>query len=66
MSGPEKKIEPISIGLTLALGVGLFVFLGNWLGRKIGHEQFGMITGGICGLMYGAYEIWKLIKRIND
>ena len=66
MSDPDKKIEPLSIGLNIAVGVGLFVFLGSWLGRKTGHEQIGMIIGGICGLLYGAYEIWKLIKRTNE
>lgn len=64
----EKKFLPaFSLGLNMAVGMAVFSFLGIWADRKWGGENGWFTLAGIfLGLLYGGYEVWKIIKLNND
>ena len=55
-----------TLGLSLVAGFGLFFWLGYALGKKFGHAEGGALAGAGCGFLYGAYELWKTIRDIEQ
>ena len=55
----------LSFGMTFAVGMVVFALSGNWLGRKYGNEKLGTLVGVTMGLVFGGYELWKLIHYGN-
>ena len=68
----QRKYGPLlSLGFQLAAGLIGFVLLGHFIDQKLeggGEQDFPVFTvlGTVLGFLYGAYEIWKLIKSLND
>ena len=58
-------LSATSLGLTMAVGVGVFAYLGYFIGKKFGKEDAGVLVGIFLGLFYCGYEVWKLIKKIT-
>ena len=57
----------ISFGTTFAGGVAVFAALGWWIDKKRGGETQWFTLGGIfAGLLFGAYELWKLLRLLNE
>ena len=46
----------------MAVGMGVFTYLGYRIGRKSGHSQEGALAGVFLGLLYCGYEVWKQIR----
>jgi len=65
MKKNNAHLEYMSFGLTLAIGIGGFTYLGIWLDKKLA-TGFWTLIGVFLGLIYGGYEIWKLIKKTNE
>ncbi|GEM_PF-1776248 len=58
----SQKMSPaILLGSSLALAMGLFVWGGMAFDGKFDTEPLGVVTGLILGLLFGVYEIWKVI-----
>ena len=65
---PSKKAfyrEALNLGFSMAGGVVLFVCLGGWIGHKTGHSKAGILAGIFLGLIYGAYETFKVVRQIG-
>lgn len=62
----NKYLQYSTLGLNLAVGFALFVFLGSWLDNKFHHEFLFTLLGVGLGMFYGGYEIWKLLKDLNS
>ncbi len=52
----------VSVGMNMAVGVGVFSFIGYKLDEKYGGTIFTII-GVLLGCVYIGYESWKLIKK---
>mgnify|MGYP003594280061 CR=1 FL=1 len=55
----------ISLGLNMAVGVVVFTLAGYWVDQKRGGGKAWTLCGIFLGLFYGAYEVWKVVRRIN-
>jgi len=71
MTGPEKsgrrptaerrRINPaVGFGTSFAGGMAVFALLGHLLDVKTGRERLFTLIGIGLGLLYGAWELWKL------
>lgn len=57
----------MSLGLQLAAGIIVFFLLGYFIDQKRGEDKVAFsITGIILGFCYCAYEIWRLVKKLNE
>ena len=61
-----KAGQAISLGTNLVVGVGLFTFAGYYADTKHGGGYMWTLCGLGLGLVYGAYEIWKVIRILNS
>ena len=64
MSKPEFLRSDSSIGINLAAGMVIFTLLGLSVDKKIGSGPWGLLSGIGLGLVYAAYEIWKLLRKL--
>ena len=66
-SDPKKpfgdNLSGISLGMTMAVGVAFFTYLGYLVDQKTGGGQGWTLAGNYVGLFYCGYEIWKLIRN---
>ena len=62
----RKASQAITLGTNLAVGMGLFTFLGYYADKNLGGGFFWTLCGMGLGLVYGAYEIWKVIRLLNS
>ncbi|MDD4871389.1 MAG: AtpZ/AtpI family protein [Kiritimatiellae bacterium] len=62
----RKASQAIALGSNLAVGMGLFTFLGYYVDHKRGGGFFWTMCGMGLGLLYGAYEIWKVIRVLSS
>jgi len=60
----EKNYSAFSLGFNLAAGMAIFSYGGYLIDKKTGGDNW-ILVGMFLGLLYGAYEIWKLVKN-ND
>jgi len=66
MSKPNQKIVMVTLGLNMAVGMGIFTFIGYFIDQKKGSEPIGTLVGAFLGLFYCGYEVWKIIRRSNE
>ena len=63
--GKRALLCAVGLGTNVAVGVGLFTFIGYYIDRKQGDGMLWTLTGLIIGFFYMFYEFWKLIKVLN-
>ncbi|MDF7798694.1 AtpZ/AtpI family protein [Pontiellaceae bacterium B1224] len=56
----------VGFGTSFAVGMAVFALGGHWLDKKTGRESFFTLIGIGLGLLYGAWELWKLIAMTNE
>lgn len=62
----SSGIGPIAgLGLQLAIGMAMFSGGGYWLDQRNGGGRLFTLLGIALGLLYCAYEFWKLVRAIN-
>lgn len=63
----KKRASPaIGFGSSFAGGMAVFGLGGHWLDSKTGHEHLFTLIGIGLGLVYGVWEMWKLITISNQ
>jgi len=65
MPEPDGHLEYISLGLNLAVGMGICVFIGYHIDQKFSGGQTWTLVGVGLGLFYGGYQIWKILRQVN-
>ena len=55
----------INLGLNFAIGFTLLTIIGHKIDEKRGGGSVFTLSGIFLGLIYGAYETWKVV-RIKD
>ena len=56
----------LGFGMTFASAVAVFTALGWWIDQRRGGGQAFTLAGIFLGLAFGGYELWKLVKMLND
>ena len=57
----------VTLGMSFAIGMAVFSFLGYYIDQKRGPgSMLFTIFGIILGLSYGAYEVWIVIRMLNE
>lgn len=58
----QRRVNPaIGFGSSFAAGMLIFSLGGRWIDNKYGHDRLFTLIGIGLGLLYGAWELWKLI-----
>ncbi len=55
----------LSLGLEIAVGVVLGVFVGRWLDRKFHWDPWATVIGAMLGLAAGMYLLIREAIRMN-
>ncbi|MCE9616678.1 MAG: AtpZ/AtpI family protein [Lentisphaerae bacterium] len=75
MAGPDKqngmgtgtdrqqRSAAVNLGLNFAVGIALLTYVGHWLDARRGGGSGWTLTGMFLGLVYGAYETWKVVRH---
>ena len=58
--------QALTLGTQLAVGMALFSWLGMYVDKRRGGGSAGTLVGIFLGLFYGAYEVWKLVRNLNE
>lgn len=62
----SQKMSPaVLLGSSVALAMGLFVWGGMAFDQHFQTEPLGVISGLLLGLLFGTYEVWKIIHFAN-
>lgn len=64
--GRWRAGEAISLGTNLAAGMAVFTFLGYYVDHKRGGGVACTLAGMGLGLLYGAYEVWKVVRLLDS
>jgi F0F1-type ATP synthase assembly protein I len=64
--GRSEMGQAVMLGTTFAVGMAVFSFAGYWIDQKRGGGLLFTVSGMVCGLAYGAYEVWKVIRMLNE
>jgi hypothetical protein len=68
-ANPKKAMSLFgrAFGLALDMAVGMLAFtlLGHYVDQKRGGGRGWTLTGMFVGLLYGAYEVWKVVRQIE-
>lgn len=56
----------LGLGTQLAVGMAVFAGAGVYLDRRRGGGVACTLGGISLGLLYGAYEVWKVVRLLND
>ena len=66
-SGDRRRFGPaVSLGYTLTAGMIVFTLVGYWIDKKRGTDGVWTLCGMFAGLLYGGYEVWKLVKSVEE
>ena len=63
----NRPIPAVSLGLNMVAGMIVFTAIGYWVDQKLpGDSSAATLTGMFMGLIYCGYEVWKLIRNMNN
>jgi F0F1-type ATP synthase assembly protein I len=54
-----------SVGMEVAVGVGLGVLVGYWIDKRLNSSPWGMLIGAALGFAAGIYLLFKEANRAN-
>jgi hypothetical protein len=66
--GPRDPLaaSAIALGTQLVVGMTAFSLLGWYIDRRRGGGLACTLAGIFLGLFYCGYEVWKVIRRIQE
>ncbi len=59
----SNNLSAISLGMTMAVGVAFFTYVGYQIDKKTGGGQTWTLVGIFVGLFYCGYEVWKIVRK---
>jgi hypothetical protein len=65
-SNRQAAMAATGLGLNFAVAVALFSYLGHQLDQRRGGGRAWTLAGVLLGLLYGGYEVWKLVRSGSD
>lgn len=66
LSGDRRPVNSaLTLGFSMAVGMGMFAGLGWWLDHRRGGGVLWTTVGAGLGLLYIAYETWKVVREVN-
>lgn len=70
MTTPDSEgghgAEYAGLGLQFALSILLFLFVGQWLDRRLGTDPWLMITGVFTGAGASFYSMYRKLMAIQE
>lgn len=61
----QKSLSLLTLGTELTIPIVVFALLGYWVDTEYSSQPTGMITGLFVGLLVGAYNFWKIIRKLT-
>ena len=55
----------LSLGYVITAAMVVLPLAGGWMGARWGHRDGGVLAGLALGLLYSAYEVWKVVRRVD-
>jgi hypothetical protein len=66
-SGSRNELwQAVGLGTTLAVGMAGFSLIGYLIDRKRGGGVLFTLCGMVMGLLYGGYEVWKVVRILSQ
>lgn len=66
-SGRSEMGRAVMLGLNFGVGMAVFSFAGYYIDQWRGRGgMFFTVCGMLAGLGYGAYEVWVVIRMLNE
>ncbi len=65
-AGMSRTLVLTTVGITLAVSVGLGAVVGMWLDRHWGTEPWLTVAGLLVGAAAGFLELWRTVQRVSD
>jgi len=63
----KKHAPALALGMNLSAGMALFSLGGYYLDVQSDDGQYPWtLIGMFFGLIYAAYEVWKVVRRLNE
>ena len=62
---PRNYNASLSLATNLAAGFLLLGLSGFYLDRKLGSSHLWTVVGLSLGFVYGGYEVWRLVRRLD-
>ena len=63
----NRRTSPaLSLGTNLAAGILGCTLLGVWLDHRFGTGERYTLGGVALGFLYGAYEVWKVVRHMQQ
>ena len=61
LSGAGSAASFAGLGIQLAISILLFLYLGQWLDKKLGTGPFLLIVGVFVGAAVGIYNMYHML-----
>lgn len=64
--GKRPRVVAPNSGLSIAAGIILFGAIGFALDHRRGGGVTFTVGGILLGLLIGFYELWKIVRKLNE
>ncbi|HET7553973.1 MAG TPA: AtpZ/AtpI family protein [Gemmatimonadaceae bacterium] len=61
LSGPGSAASLAGVGIQLLVSILLFLYLGQWLDKKLGTDPLLLIAGVFVGAAVGMYNMYHMM-----
>lgn len=61
----QKSMSLLTLGTELTIPIVVFALLGYWVDTEWDSKPTWMVTGLFVGLIVGAYNFWKIIRKLT-
>lgn len=61
----QKNMGLLTLGTELTIPIVVFALLGYWVDTEYNSQPTWMVIGLFVGLLVGAYNFWKIIRKLT-
>lgn len=61
----QKSMSLLTLGTELTIPIVVFALLGYWVDTEYNSQPIWMVIGLFVGLLVGAYNFWKIIRKLT-